>query len=168
MIRIDDVRRFDRASPTEKLLALVFAIAAKDRASEVRFDYRQHPSELRLWYWVEDRLVETVRPPTHIWPGLVRIILKNRNPASEEGRTWWGLFRRGHAFPDFPLAGSLPVRFGNTTVEFDVLLFRGRTGEHIWLEKEPDPDVSLFATEFLQKWHLRRGSGPDSLIVELK
>jgi hypothetical protein len=127
-------------------------MAAKEKASELRFDFRQDHPVLRLLYWVEDQLFEMVPPPAHIWPELVRIMLKNRKPPSEEGRTWWGLFRRGHAFPDFPLAGTLPVRFGNTNVEFDVLLFRGRTGEHIWLEKEQDPDVSLFATEFLQKW----------------
>jgi hypothetical protein len=162
MIRIDDVRRYDRASASEKLLALVFAIAAKDKAGELRFDYRQQPPSIRSWYWVDDEMFEMVPPPTHIWPELVRIVLKNRKPASEEGRTWWGLFRRGHAFPDFPLAGTLPVRFGTTTIEFDVLLFRGRTGEHIWIEMDPDADVSPIAAEFLQKWHLKRGDGPHS------
>jgi hypothetical protein len=166
MIRIDDVRRFDRASATEKLLTLVFALAAKDKASELRFDFRPNHPDIRLLYWVEEQLFEMVPPPAHIWPELVRIILKNRKRAAEEGRTWWGLFRRGHAFPDFPLAGTLPVRFGNQLVELDVLLFRGRAGEHIWLEMDSKSDVSLLATEFLQKWHVRRGGGPDSLMLE--
>ena len=56
MIRIDDVRRYDRASPTEKLLALVFAMAAKEKASELRFDFRQDHPVIRVLYWVEDYL----------------------------------------------------------------------------------------------------------------
>ena len=33
------------------------------------------------------------------------------------------------------VAGVLPVRIGRKVSNFDILFFRGRTGEHIWIEK---------------------------------
>jgi hypothetical protein len=156
MIRVDDVKSYQKASPTQKLLTLVLAIFGKDKGNELRFDHRLKPRELRLFYWVRDELFEMVPPPTHIWPELFRILLKESKPAAGQKRPKSGGLRAKPTFPDFPYAGTLEVRYGGKPVTFDILFFRGRSGEHIWIEKNTPVDVSAAAADFLSQTHKNR------------
>jgi hypothetical protein len=47
----------------------------------------------------------------------------------------------------------LPVAFAKTKVEFDILFFRGRTGEHIWVELPSGAGASAAAKEFFTEWN---------------
>ncbi len=135
MIRVSDLKNYDQELAAEELLTIVFAIIAHEKASELRFDYRPESNELRLWYWVRDELCEMVPPPPSTWPGLVRFLLKETKPATHQLHSKSKGIGSKQTFPDFPLAGVLPVRIGRKVSNFDILFFRGRTGEHIWIEK---------------------------------
>ena len=107
-------------------------------------------------YWVKDELLEMVPPPAEIWPEVIRILGKDTQPATASRRSWLAGLRREPPFPPFPVGGKLPVQFGKATVEFDILFFRGRTGEHIWVEQSSRADVSAAAAEFFRVWNARR------------
>jgi hypothetical protein len=152
MIRVDDFKHYEKGTPTEKLLTLVFAFVGRDKASELRFDYRPDDPSLRLWYWVGSELSEIAPPPAHIWSEVLGILLKDAEPSAGQIRPKAKGLRKKLAFPTFPFAGKLSVRFGKKTVAFDILFFRGRTGEHIWIERDSKLDVSAAANEFLGQW----------------
>lgn len=158
MIRVD-LKQYEKASPTDRLLTLVLAIAGRDKASEIRFDYRKDLLALRVWYWVRDELLELAPPPAWAWSALLQILLKETKTSVAKKRPSLNGMRRRPSFPNFPLAGKLRVRFGEQTIEFDVLFFRGRTGEHIWIERESNVDVSAYCKDFFKQWHAA-GHGP--------
>jgi hypothetical protein len=63
---------------------------------------------------------------------------------------WWQRLRRP-AFPTAPAGGTLTVHFGNVPVVFDILFYRGRSGDHIQLRRTRPPDVSRPASEFMAR-----------------
>lgn len=151
MIQVD-LKHYEKSASTEKLLTLVFAIVGRDKASELRFDYRTDEPSIRALYWVGDELAELVPPPAHLWPEIVQILLKDTEPGAGQKKPKATGVRRKLPFPDFPFAGKLPVQFAGKEIPFDILFFRGRTGEHIWVESDSKFDASQPAAEFFRQW----------------
>src|SRR4026207_1125295 len=112
MLHVHDLRTYEKLSPTEKLLTIVFAVTAKDNADELRFDFRPKVPEFRLWYWVEDELLELVPPPVAVWPDIFEILLSPPTPAPGQVPPSAPKGKRRVPFPSFPFAGKLPIRFG--------------------------------------------------------
>jgi hypothetical protein len=155
MIRVGDPRRYDRLPPVEKLLTLVFALVGRDRATWVRLDYRPQSPNVYLWYCVDDRPYEMVPPPGELWPGIFHFLWRNTRLAPADRPPWWRRWRRID-FPARPVFGVLPVRYGELVTDFDMLFFRGRSGEHVWMERHHSADVSAVSEDFLR----RRLRGP--------
>ena len=61
-------------------------------------------------------------------------------------------------FPDRPVFGVLPVKYGSQVVDLDILFFRGRMGQHVWAMRDRPADVSAHSADFL-----RRRLGPGEL-----
>ena len=154
MIAVSQLPRYDTLPPAEKLLTLVFALVGKDKADQLVFDHSLVEPDVRMSYRVDGKLWEMVPPPAHVWPTIVRCLRRNSRLIP---RRLSNLFRRGR-FPDFPAGGTLPVRYGEVTCKFDILFFRGRTAQHIWVEKLDAFDVSQVSAEFLRR-HVR--AAPD-------
>jgi type IV pilus assembly protein PilB len=157
MIHVGDPRHYESLPPVGKLIALVFAMVGKDRATELRFDHHKDPAECRMWYRVEGAMYEMVPPPTHIWPDLFGRLWSATRLDPADRPPWWRRLRRP-AFPETPARGTLTVRFGNVPVEFDILFFRGRAGEHIQLHLTRPLDVSNVSCEFMSQVLARRGT----------
>ncbi|MBO0698276.1 MAG: hypothetical protein J2P46_07785 [Zavarzinella sp.] len=164
MICVDDPRHCYALPPTGQLLTMVFAMAGKDRATMLRFDYQPEPAAIEMWYAVDGQLYQLVPPPAEIWSELVRTLWKDTRPAPDWRPPWWRRFRRRAPFPESPTAGTLPVRFGGVAIDFDILFFRGRSGEHIWVTKTTPLDLIHPADWF---WHqCRAEKGDDQILVE--
>ncbi|HKB01826.1 MAG TPA: hypothetical protein VKD90_06380 [Gemmataceae bacterium] len=161
---MDDVRHYDRLPMTRKLLTLLFAMVGKDDATELWFDYYPEPPQLRTFYRVGGQLHELVPPPAHIWPELLSILLREARLEPRLRRSWREWIRGVTAFPQIPAGGTLAVRFDGAPIDFGVLFFRGRSGEHIWVEKTTPVSVKAAAERFFLQWYRRAGS--DSFIVE--
>lgn len=159
MLRIENVAKFNKLAPSEKVLTLVLAITARDNASELRFDFRADPPSFRLWYWVRDELLELVPPPASVWPEIYEILLSHTKPATGQVAPKATKGKLHPPFPSFPFAGKLPVTYGKKTIEFDILFFRGRTGEHIWVELPSGVDASEAAAEFFKEWNAAKQDG---------
>jgi hypothetical protein len=159
MITIGDSRAYERLPPVRKLLALVFAMVAKDRATELRFDFRPEPPDARMWYCVASVPYEMVPPPAHLWPEVFRILWRETRLNSPDRPRWWRRLGRRPTFPVNPASGNLTVHFGNVPMNFEILFFRGPTGEHIQLQKTSPLDVSPSVTEFLSRC-VKEQAGP--------
>lgn len=151
MIHVGDPRGYDRVPPVEKLLTMVFALVASDRATWLRLDYHPDPPDARMWYCVPPTVHEMVPPPDHLWPDLFRTLLSHARLARADRPGWWQRFRRGVSFPDRPVFGVLPARFGDAVHEFDILFYRGPTGEHIWVETGLPLPPAAVADDFLRR-----------------
>jgi hypothetical protein len=162
MIRLDDVWPSERLPPVRKLLALVFAMVGKDRARELRFDYHAGPPEARMWYCVTGVAHEMVPPPAILWPEVFWVFWRETRFGPSDRPRWWQRRRRWPSFPDRPVAGTLTVQFGNVPLDFDILFFRGPTGEHIQLQKTSPLDVSQSVTELLSRC-VKEQAGPDGM-----
>ena len=160
MFALGHQSRYDSLSPEEKLLTLVFACLGRDRGEQIVLDRSLVDSSVRLYYRVGGQLHEMVPPPVQIWPAIVRFLRRNSRFTP---RRLSNLIRRG-SFPDLPASGILPVRFGDVTCKFDILFFRGRTGQHIWIEKLDGMDVSKVSAEFLRQ---RLRDKPEDVVVDL-
>jgi hypothetical protein len=147
MIDVGQIPRYETLPPAEKLLTLVFALVGKDKADQLVLDHSLIEPAVRMSYRVDGKLWELVPPPVHVWPAIVRCLKRNSRLIP---RRLSNLFRRG-AFPDFPAGGTLPVRYGDETCKFDILFFRGRTAQHIWVEKLDAFDVSQISAEFMRR-----------------
>ena len=156
MIHVGDPRRYDRLAPVDKLLTLVFALVGRDRAAWLRFDHYPEPPAVQLWYCVDGVPYEMVPPPAELWPELVRILWRNARLAPPDRRPWWRRWRQID-FPDRPVFGVLPVRYGDTVVEFDALFFRGRAGEHVCVERPRLADVTAVSADLLRRRLYRPG-----------
>ena len=163
MICIGDSRAYERLPPVRKLLTLAFAMVGKDRATELRFDFRPDPPDARMWYCVAGVPYEMVPPPAHIWPDLFRILWRETRFDSPDRPLWWRRFGRRPTFPVNPASGRLTVHFGNVQKNFNILFFRGRAGEHILLQTTSIFDVTDGASELISR-HMRRHEGPDEMI----
>lgn len=142
----------ERRGLAEKLLPLVFAVCARDRASWLRLDHRPGSPGVRMSYCVPPAVHEMVPPPEHLWRDLVRTFLRHARLPKAGRPTWWQRVRGSVPFPAGPVFGVLPVQFGEVVHELDILFFRGPTGEHIWVEaRQTLPAVDEF---------LRRGARP--------
>jgi hypothetical protein len=150
MIHVGDPRRYDRLPPVEKLLTLVFALAGRDRAAWLRLDHQPAAQDALMWYCVDGVPYEMVPPPGELWPDLFHFLWRNTQLPPSCRAPWWRR-RRRIEFPDRPVFGVLPVRYGDTVVEFDALFFRGRTGEHVWIERQSPSDVVAVSTDFLRR-----------------
>ena len=152
MLHVGNPHRYDRLPPVEKLLTLVFAMVGKDRATLLRLDYEPDPPDdrVRMWYCVGGRPWEMVPPPGHVWPNLVRILWRNARLPPADRPPWWRRRRRVE-FPAGPVFGVLPVRYGAAVVDFDILFFRGRSGQHVWMERPAPADVTAAAADFLRR-----------------
>lgn len=156
MIHVGDPRRYDRLPPVEKLLTLVFALVGRDRAAWLRLDYQPASPSVCMWYCADGVPYEMVPPPEELWPDLFHILWRNtRLPPGGRG-PWWRRSRRID-FPDRPVFGVLPVRYGDVVVDFDILFFRGRTGEHVWIELRSAADVVTHSADFLRRRLYRPG-----------
>ena len=151
MIHVGNPRRYRRLPPVERLVSLVFAIFGKDGARELRLDYEPSQRLIRMWYVVEGVPYEMVPPPGELWPDLLQVFWRATRFEPTNRPPWWAWFRKHARFPDVPVFGMLPVRFGSTTVEFDILYFRGPTGEHIVAELNNPSDVASLAAGFLRQ-----------------
>jgi hypothetical protein len=160
MIRVGDPRRYDRLAPVEKLLTLVFALVGRDRATWLRLDYEPGPPDdrVRMWYCVDAQPWEMVPPPGELWPDLVRVLWRSTRLSPADRPPWWRRARR-IGFPARPVFGVLPVRYGDAVVEFDALFFRGRAGQHVWVERPRPADVAAVSEDFLRQ-RLRRPDDP--------
>lgn len=161
MIYVDDVRHYDTLPPTRKLLTLVFAMVGKDDATELWFDHYPEDRQLRMFYRVSGQLYELVPPPAHIWPEVLAVLLRDARLEPHPRRSWREWVRGVTAFPQTPTGGTLPVHFGGVPIDFGILFFRGRTGEHIWVEKTTPVPIKAAAEQFLHE--KRRKHGSDSL-----
>ena len=147
MIRVGDLRRYDRLPPAEKLLTLVFAMVARDRATLLRLDYQTEGPQVGLWYVVAGALYGLVPPPAHLWPDLFAVCRRStRFPPADRG-PWWRLSRHV-PFPSTPTWGVFPVELADVRVDFDVVFFRGQTGEHIWFQRPPVAEMAAAADLF--------------------
>ena len=151
MIHVGEPRRYDRLPPGEKLLTLVFALVGRDRAAWLRLDYHADPPDTQLWYCADGQPYEMVPPPGEVWPDLFRILWRDTRLPPADRLPWWRRGRRRIDFPDRPVFGVLPVRYGDVVVDFDILFFRGRAGEHVWMERPRPADVVTVSTEFLRR-----------------
>jgi hypothetical protein len=162
MIQVGDPASYDRLPPVHKLLTLVFAMVGKDEATELWFDFYPDLRQLRAFYRVGGQLFELVPPPAHIWPELLSILLHEARLEPRPRRTWREWFRGVTAFPQSPTGGTLPVRFDGTPIDFGILFFRGRSGEHIWVEKTTPVSVKAASERFFQQ--RCRTAGSDSFV----
>lgn len=160
MIRIGDPPAYERLPPVRKLLTLVFAMVGKDRATELQFDYHPDPPNARTWYCVAGVPYEMVPPPSHVWPEVFRLLWRETRFDSPDRPSWWQRLGRRSTFPENPATGRLTVHFGNVPMDFDILFFRGRSGEHILLQPTSVLDVTDGVTEFLSRC-VRKHDGPD-------
>ena len=157
---IHDCRRptpaLRHAPPTEKLITLVFALVGKDKADQVEFD---------------NSLVKPAYECATAWTGSSANWFAAGSCLARDRAIFAAEFATDSAaiielvpgrgrFPDFPAGGTLPVRYGDITCKFDILFFRGRTAQHIWVEKLDAVDVSQISAEFLRR-HVR--ASPDGL-----
>jgi len=149
MIHVGDLRQYDRLPPVEKLLTLVFALVGRDRAAWVRLDYCPNPLDTQLWYCVDGELYAMVPPPGELWPDLFRILWRNTRLPAADRPPWWR--RRRIDFPARPVFGVLPVGYGDVVTEFDVLFFRGPTGEHAWIDAPRPFDPGRVCEDFLRR-----------------
>jgi hypothetical protein len=163
MIRVGNLRTYERLPPVRKVLTLVFALVGKDRAAELRFDYRPDPPDARMSYCVAGVPQEMVPPPSHLWPEVFRVLWRETCFDSPDRPSWWQRLGRRPTFPVNPAAGSLTVHFGNVPMDFDILFFRGRTGQHILLQPTGVPDVSECVTEFFSRC-IRKRDEQDGMI----
>src|SRR5438477_11192866 len=107
MIRVGDLRTYESLPPVRKLLTLVFAMVGKDRASELRLDYRPDPPAVRMWYCVAGVPYEMVPPPGHLWPELFRVFWRETHFDPADRPRWWQRLGRRPRFPENPAAGTL-------------------------------------------------------------
>jgi hypothetical protein len=157
---VDTVRHYDRLAPTPKLLTLVFAMVGKEEATELWFDHYPEDRQLRMFYRVGGQLFEMVPPPAHIWPELFSVLLRNARLEPRPRRSWREWIRGVTAFPQSPTGGTLPVRFGGVPVDFGILFFRGRTGEHIWVEKTTPVPIKAAAERFFREKYRKDWPAP--------
>jgi hypothetical protein len=86
----DDRYRTADVQPLVKLIAMVFLLAIKDRATEVRLEPGQE--EPRLCYRCDGRMFDMVPPPRHLCRSIIRIVKAMANlesttcPTSQPGR----------------------------------------------------------------------------------
>ena len=161
MICIGDSRAYERLPPVQKLLTLVFAMVGRDRATELRFDFRPDPPDARMWYCVTGIPYEMVPPPAQLWPEVFKILWRETRFDSPGQPRWWQRLGRRPTFPECPAAGTMTVQFGNIPMNFDNLFFRGRIGEHVQLRNTSQVDVSQAMTEFLSRALKRTPDRPE-------
>jgi hypothetical protein len=151
MLHVGDPRRYDRLPPVGKLLTLVFAMLGKDRGNWLRLDYHPDPPDVRMWYSVPTEVREMVPPPAHLWPDLYHTLWGHARLRRADRLSWWKRVRRKADFPFQLMVGVLPVRYGQSTCDFGITFFRGRTGQHIEIETQFPPGVSAVAHDFLRR-----------------
>jgi len=156
MIHVGDPRRYDRLPPVEKLLTLVFALVGLDRATWLRLDFQSQSPDARMWYCVDGVPFEMVPPPSELWPELLQFLWQNTRLLAVDHVPWWRR-RRRTVFRDRPVFGVLQVRYGDAVTNFDILFFRGRTGEHVWMERPRPAHVVTVSTDFLRRRLYRPG-----------
>src|SRR5262249_37365873 len=71
MFQVGNPRRYGRLPPVQKLVALVFAMVGKDRATWLRFDHYPTDDYTRMWSFPGGEVLEMVPPPAHLWPDLL-------------------------------------------------------------------------------------------------
>jgi hypothetical protein len=150
MIQVGDPRRYDRLPPVEKLLTLVFALVGRDRAAWLRFDHHPLSPNTYMWYCVGGQPYEMVPPPGELWPDQFHFLWRNTRLSTVNRVPWWRR-RRRIDFPARPVFGVLPVRYGDVVTDFDVLFFRGPTGEHVWIEAPRTFDPARVSEDFLRR-----------------
>jgi hypothetical protein len=101
-----------------------------------------------MWFSAAGVPWEMVPPPGHLWPELFRLLWRETRFDPPNRTHWWQRRARRPAFPECPAAGTLTVRFANIPVEFDIIFFRGPTGEHILLRKVSAVNVSPAVADF--------------------
>ena len=163
MIQVSDLRHYGSLPPAEKLLVLVFAMVAKDRATTWRLDYRPDLPDARMWYSVAGVPYEMVPPPAHVWPDLFRVLWRHTRREPPARWDWLARWRPPRSFPAMPVGGVLPVRYHGVVVPFDILFYRGRTGEHVLVEKPTPPDLGPAGDWFFTNWARTRGN---DMVVE--
>ena len=159
MIHVGDTWRYDWLPPVEKLLTLVFALAGKDRATWLRLDFQPTSPSVYMWCCVDGVPYEMVPPPGELWPEVFHVLWRNTRLSPPDRPAWWRRRRRIEC-PGLPVFGVLPVRYGDSVVDFDILFFRGRTGEHVWIERQTPAEVVAVSTDFLRR-RLRRPGEPE-------
>jgi hypothetical protein len=150
MIHIGHQRRYDRLPEAEWLLALLFAMAGRDRAAWFRLDYYPDTSTGRMWSYVPPDVIELVPPPAHVWRPLYHAAWRHTRLPKADRLSWWRRARQNAPFPDRPLVGVLPVQCGGSVYPIDILFFRGRTGQHIWVEPRGSLALPAVADAFLR------------------
>jgi hypothetical protein len=163
MICVDDLRHYESLPSAGKLLTLVFAMAGKDGATELRFGYHPDPPQVRMWYVIAGVPYELVPPPGEIWPELFRLLWSETRFHPSDRLPWWQRLWRAPALPETPAGGTLRVRFGNLPVDFDALFFRGPVRQYIELTRTGRLDVSDVSTEFLAQC-MAKHAGPDGMM----
>jgi hypothetical protein len=156
MIHVGDPQRYDRLPPVEKLLTLVFALVGRDRAVWLRLDFRPATPSVCMWYCADGVPYEMVPPPGELWPEMFHVLWRDTRLSPPDRPAWWRRRRRLEC-PGLPVFGVLPVRYGNLVVDFDILFFRGRTGEHVWIERQSPADVVTSSTDLLRRRLYRPG-----------
>lgn len=154
MIQVDDLKWFDRAAPTEQVLALVFAAAARVGASEIRFDYYSARRATGMWWRVGNEMQELPPPPSELGSELMRLLLSNstldlrRIPTVAQRVEFWKKYQE-----EAPVFGTYPIRFGGVVIEFDFVYFLGQSGEHICLTKLTQLSLVHAAEWFYEQWN---------------
>jgi hypothetical protein len=133
MIGVRTVREFDRLPPARKLITLFVAMAGRDLATSLRLDCYPD-ARINVWYFVAGVPYQLVPPPCSTWPYMVRELRRHTTFASPDRPPWWRRFRSPTAFPETPAGGHLALRLGDLVTRPALLLFRGRTGEHVEIE----------------------------------
>ncbi|HJZ89727.1 MAG TPA: hypothetical protein VKE40_02570, partial [Gemmataceae bacterium] len=146
--------------PTRKLLTLIFALVGKDEATELWFDHYPGDRQLRMFYRVGGQLFEMVPPPAHIWPELLSALLRDARLEPRPRRSLREWIGGLSSFPQSPTGGTLPVRFGGVSIEFGILFFRGRSGEHIWVEKTTPVSLKSAVEQFFREKYRKDRPAP--------
>ena len=163
MIHVGDFRHYESLPPAGKLLALVFAMAGKDGATELSFGYHSDPPQARMWYVVAGAVYELVPPPPGTWPDLFGLLWRQTRLLWPDPPGWWRRLRRRLAFPETPAGGTLTVRFGGTPVVYDTLFYRGVSRQYIEVARTGGLDISTIASDFLRRCMFKH-AGPDGMI----
>jgi hypothetical protein len=155
MIRVGTIQQFDRLPPAPKFIALLVVMAGRDLATSVRIDCYPE-TRMDAWYFVGGMAYQLVPPPCSMWPNMIRELHRQTTFAPPDRRPWWQRIRRPGDFPQAPTGGHLALRLGDVVANPGVLLFRGRTGEHVEVETT-DPQLRAGSNWFFGEWNrLRR------------
>ena len=161
MIRARSIAQFDRLPPARKLVTMIVAMAGRDLATSLRFDFYPE-TRIDVWYFVGGVPYELVPPPCSMWPFIVSELHRHMAYTRPDRPPWWQRFRNPDAVPQSPVGGQLALQLGDTTAKPSILLFRGRMGQHIEIETT-DPGLRIGSRWFYGEWaRLRR----NELLIE--